>query len=120
MDRLELSWRAEEACMNAWPATRQVVMDGWLLRASGGPIRRTNLVTGRARDIEPSAARRQSQARGVRADGDRTQGLALREVHDGHRPGIRRARRGIDANLGFGTQSLRSSGRGGSPPQFDT
>jgi GNAT superfamily N-acetyltransferase len=30
--------------MNAWPSPRQVLMEGWLLRAAGGPIRRTNSV----------------------------------------------------------------------------
>lgn len=37
-----LAWLAEEACRNAWPAPREVHLGGWLLRASGGPTRRTN------------------------------------------------------------------------------
>jgi ribosomal protein S18 acetylase RimI-like enzyme len=38
----DLAWTAEAACRDAWPATRQDHLDGWLLRASGGPTRRTN------------------------------------------------------------------------------
>ena len=39
-----LPWLAEEACRNAWPAPREVHLGGWLLRAAGGPTRRTNSV----------------------------------------------------------------------------
>lgn len=39
-----LAWLAEEACMNAWPAPREMLVDGFLLRAAGGPTRRTNSV----------------------------------------------------------------------------
>jgi ribosomal protein S18 acetylase RimI-like enzyme len=40
----DLAWTAEEACQNAWPSPRQVLLEGWLLRASGGQTRRTNSV----------------------------------------------------------------------------
>lgn len=40
----DLAWLAEEACRNAWPAPREVHLGGWLLRAAGGPTRRTNAV----------------------------------------------------------------------------
>lgn len=42
METADLAWRAEEACMNAWPSPREVILDGWRLRAAGGAIRRTN------------------------------------------------------------------------------
>ncbi|PLP61274.1 N-acetyltransferase [Mesorhizobium loti] len=35
-------WHVEEACRQAWPAAVEQVADGWLLRRSGGGIRRTN------------------------------------------------------------------------------
>jgi len=36
--------RAEEAGLNGWPALREVVFDGWLIRLAGGYTRRTNSV----------------------------------------------------------------------------
>lgn len=38
----DLNWRVEEACRAAWPSPREAVLEGWLLRAGGGSIRRVN------------------------------------------------------------------------------
>jgi N-acetylglutamate synthase len=42
IDRLSAS--AEEACLNAWPALKEIFYDGWLIRLAEGHTRRTNSV----------------------------------------------------------------------------
>lgn len=38
----DLNWRMEQACREAWPSALEIVANGWLLRRSGGRIRRSN------------------------------------------------------------------------------
>ncbi|MBU6444156.1 MAG: GNAT family N-acetyltransferase [Alphaproteobacteria bacterium] len=42
MDKLSAS--VEEACLNAWPALKEIFYDGWLIRVGRGETRRTNSV----------------------------------------------------------------------------
>ncbi|MDY6874538.1 MAG: GNAT family N-acetyltransferase [Chloroflexota bacterium] len=47
--------RIEEAAFNAWPAPRQMIYDGWLLRFTGGPSKRVNSVNVRYPSYFPLA-----------------------------------------------------------------
>lgn len=52
----DLAWAVEEACLNARPSPVAINLGGWLLRASGGPTRRTNSLNPlRGRRDDPAA-----------------------------------------------------------------
>ena len=42
MPELELAWRVETTCFNAFPSLKQAILKGWLLRFSEGVSRRAN------------------------------------------------------------------------------
>jgi GNAT superfamily N-acetyltransferase len=39
---LPLGWQVEETELNAWPALKEIYLDGWVVRFSGGVSRRAN------------------------------------------------------------------------------
>ena len=41
-DSKDFAWRVEEVCLNLRPALFETLMRGWLIRTSGGSIRRIN------------------------------------------------------------------------------
>ncbi|HEV2566854.1 MAG TPA: GNAT family N-acetyltransferase [Microvirga sp.] len=52
-DARHIARRVEEACLNGWPALREVVFDGWLIRLADGHTRRTNSVNLLAAGVQP-------------------------------------------------------------------
>jgi GNAT superfamily N-acetyltransferase len=51
----EVIWQVDEACMNACPSKTNILLDGWLLRQSGGAVRRPNSLNplrGRSGNLE--------------------------------------------------------------------
>lgn len=53
MPETDLRWRIEENCFNAFPALRQVVLEGWLIRFAEGLSRRANSANALHPDCAP-------------------------------------------------------------------
>lgn len=49
----QLDRHVEEACLNGWPALREVIFDGWLIRLADGYTRRTNSVHLLSAGVQP-------------------------------------------------------------------
>ncbi|HEX3537545.1 MAG TPA: GNAT family N-acetyltransferase [Stellaceae bacterium] len=53
MPETALRWRIEENCFNAFPALKQVLLDGWLIRFAEGLSRRANSANALRPDCAP-------------------------------------------------------------------
>jgi N-acetylglutamate synthase len=52
----KLAWKAEQACLNAWPGLHNIVYDDWLIRFSEGLTRRANSVNALRPEARASGA----------------------------------------------------------------
>src|SRR5438874_6950125 len=56
MTAKKLAWKAEQACLNAWPGLHTIVYDDWIIRFSEGLTRRANSVNAVRPDARATGA----------------------------------------------------------------